>query len=229
MASPRWYPTVESIADGTLVIVGGSTSGGYINRNTPNTDPTYQGDGSGSIQNLDAGGANPTYEYFPTRTNITAKGSYQGMQMSDFMTKTSGLNMYPHMYLMPSGRIFMNANVSNILWDHNQNHEIPLPDTPGGVVRVYPASAATAMKPLTPDNQYTPQILFCGGMVLDNDNDWGNYTGPNVNMYKTPTSRYALYFSSSQPLLSCRCKGSVEGCAADCQEFFGQELRQHPT
>lgn len=183
------YPTVESIADGTLVIVGGSTSGGYINRNTPNVDPTFEAASGGSIQNLAAGGANPTYEYFPRRDNVTQKaGAYQGMQMSKFMTTTSGLNMYPHMFLMPSGRIFMNANVSNVLWDHNANVETALPDTPGGVIRVYPASAATAMKPLTPANSYTPTILFCGGMVLDDDEKWGNYTAPNVDMYQTATS-----------------------------------------
>lgn len=190
MNSNRWYPTTETLASGEVVIVGGSTSGGYINRNTPNTDPTFAtATGGGSIYNLNAGGANPTYEYFPNRTNITAQGSFAGMQMSKFMTTTSGLNMYPHMFLMPSGKIFMNANVSNILWDHNQNVEIPLPDTPGGVVRVYPASAATAMKPLTPANKYTPEILFCGGTVLENDDQWGNYTAPNVNMYETPASK----------------------------------------
>lgn len=188
--SPRWYPTVETLASGEAVIVGGATSGGYINRNTPNTDPTFAtSSGGGSITNLAMGGANPTYEYFPNRTNITAEGSFAGMQMSKFMTTTSGLNMYPHMFLLPSGKIFMNANASNIIWDHNQNVETPLPDTPGGVVRVYPASGAVAMKPLTPANKYTPDILFCGGMVLDNDDQWGNYTAPNVNMYETPASK----------------------------------------
>lgn len=188
MNSMRWYPTVETIASGEAVIVGGSTSGGYINRNTPNVDPTFATlTRTGSIYNLAAGGANPTYEYFPNRS-VTAQGSYSGMQMSNFMTTTSGLNMYPHMFLMPSGKIFMNANTSNVLWDHEKNHETALPETPGGVVRVYPASAATAMKPLTPANNYTPDILFCGGTVLENDDQWGNYTAPNVNMYETPAS-----------------------------------------
>lgn len=74
------------------------------------------------------------------------------------MISTSGLNMYPHTYLMPSGKIFVQANYSTILWDHVQNVETPLPDMPDQVVRVYPASGATAMLPLTPDNNYTREL-----------------------------------------------------------------------
>ncbi len=76
----------------------------------------------------------------------------------------------------------MNANASNILWDHNQNQEITLPAMPGGIIRVYPASAATAMLPLTPANNWTPTILFCGGQYFEDDSIWGNYTAPGSNI-----------------------------------------------
>ena len=36
-------------------------------------------------------------------------------------------------------------------------------------VRVYPASGGTAMLPLTPDNNYTATILFCGGSNIQPD------------------------------------------------------------
>jgi hypothetical protein len=55
------------------------------------------------------------------------------------------------------------------------------------IVRVYPASGATAMLPLTPDNNYTPTILFCGGTIMSDD-DWGNYSYPNTNTYEIPAS-----------------------------------------
>lgn len=55
------------------------------------------------------------------------------------------------------------------------------------IVRVYPASGATAMLPLTPDNNYTPTILFCGGTYLTDD-QWGNYSSPNVELYNAPAS-----------------------------------------
>ncbi|GAC74662.1 hypothetical protein PANT_12d00078 [Moesziomyces antarcticus T-34] len=157
LQSARWYPGIEVLEDGSVLFVGGAVGGGYINRNTPNVDPLYEG-----------GGSNPTYEYFPSKGNTS---------ICQFMGNTSGLNMYPHTYLMPSGKIFMQANFSTMLWDHVNNVETYLPDMPGRVVRVYPASGAVAMLPLTPQNKYTATILFCGGSVMS-DTLWGNYAGP---------------------------------------------------
>ncbi|KAH9915158.1 DUF1929-domain-containing protein [Epithele typhae] len=127
MQSMRWYSTAEARADGSIAIIGGMTGGGYINRNTPNTDPATQ-----------------------------------GMQ---FMVKTSGLNAYPHTFLMPSGKMFLQANYSTMLWDPDTNTETDLPDMPGQIVRVYPASGATAMLPLTPENNWTPTVIFCVGQL----------------------------------------------------------------
>jgi hypothetical protein len=58
---------------------------------------------------------------------------------------------------------------------------------PGQIVRVYPASGANAMLPLTPANNYTPTILFCGGQYID-DYSWGNYSFPFANMWTIPAS-----------------------------------------
>ena len=92
MQKQRWYATAEALADGTVVLIGGFVNGGYVNRNMPNTDPTYEG-----------GAAEPTYEFYPSR------GAAQVMQ---FMTTTSGLNSYAHTYLMPSGKMLVQANLS---------------------------------------------------------------------------------------------------------------------
>ena len=59
---------------------------------------------------------------------------------------------------------------------------------PNGVIRVYPASAATAMLPLTPANNWTPTILFCGGSTIS-DQDWGDYTGPFVDTWNIQASK----------------------------------------
>ncbi|KAF9511806.1 copper radical oxidase [Hydnum rufescens UP504] len=165
----RWYSTAEPLANGTLVIVGGFVNGGYINRNYPNTDPAYEG-----------GAAEPTYEFYPPLSGYTP-------QVMNFVVNTSGLNSYPHLFLMPSGKIFAQANYSTTLWDYDQNKEYPLPDTPGQIVRVYPASGAVAMLPLTPANNYTPTILFCGGTHID-DALWGNYSYPVANTWEIPAS-----------------------------------------
>lgn len=83
MQTARWYPGVEVLADGSIVLIGGATGGGYINRNYPNLDPGYQGTpGMGSPTNID-GGANPTYETYPST------GPVKEMQ---FMITTSGVS-----------------------------------------------------------------------------------------------------------------------------------------
>ncbi|CAE6409207.1 unnamed protein product [Rhizoctonia solani] len=168
MQRKRWYSTAEPLADGSIILIGGFVNGGYINRNTPNVDPAYEG-----------GAAEPTYEYWPSR--------YSPPKVMQFMIDTSGLNSYAHAFLMPSGKIFAQANYSTIMWDHDQNIETKLPDMPGRVIRVYPASGAVAMKPLTPENNWTPDILFCGGSDMPED-AWGNYSYPNINTWEYPAS-----------------------------------------
>lgn len=59
---------------------------------------------------------------------------------------------------------------------------------PKGVVRVYPASGATAMLPLTPKNNYTPTMVFCGGSDMD-DSMWGTFGGPAIDTWTHPASK----------------------------------------
>jgi Domain of unknown function (DUF1929) len=59
---------------------------------------------------------------------------------------------------------------------------------PGQIVRVYPASGANAMLPLTPGNNYTPTIIFCGGQYMEDD-WWGNYSYPAVDTWNVPASQ----------------------------------------
>ncbi|EEB99717.1 hypothetical protein MPER_00542, partial [Moniliophthora perniciosa FA553] len=143
MQKKRWYSAAEPLADGSVVLIGGFVNGGYVNRNYPNVDPAT------------SGAAEPTYEFYP------ADG--REAQFMNFMVKTSGLNAYAHTFLMPSGKMFVQANISSILWDPINNIETELPDMPEGIARVYPASGAVAMLPLTPANNYNPTIIFCGG------------------------------------------------------------------
>ncbi|CAO1627348.1 unnamed protein product [Parajaminaea phylloscopi] len=184
MLSQRWYPGIETLADGSIVLIGGASNGGYINRNYPNTDPAFSGTGI-TIANVNGGGSNPTYEFYPRKANYPAGNGTLGW--SNFMIKTSGLNMYPHTFLLPSGNIFMQANYSTAIWNYTANTEVYLQDMPGQIVRVYPASGATAMLPLTPANNYTPTILFCGGFYAD-DSLWGDFGAPRFNPLETASS-----------------------------------------
>ncbi|KAI0334267.1 hypothetical protein GY45DRAFT_1367779 [Cubamyces sp. BRFM 1775] len=165
---PALDSAAEPMGDGTIVLIGGFTNGGYINRNYPNLDPATEFQA-----------ANPTYEFFP------ANGRQE--QFMNFMNKTSGLNAYALTYLMPSGKMLVQANFSTTLWDPVKNEETDLPDMPGKIVRVYPASGANAMLPLTPENNYTPTVIFCGGIYMD-DWSWGNYSWPFADTWAIPAS-----------------------------------------
>ena len=58
---------------------------------------------------------------------------------------------------------------------------------PGKIARVYPASGGNAMLPLTPANNYTPTLIFCGGQYLE-DEQWGNYSWPFIDTWTVAAS-----------------------------------------
>ncbi|THU94176.1 DUF1929-domain-containing protein [Dendrothele bispora CBS 962.96] len=140
MDSRRWYPTVETLEDGTVIILGGCTNGGFVN---------------------DAGQNIPTYEFFPSRGNPVH---------SSILDRSLPANLYPLTWLLPSGKLLIQSNWNTVLLDYHTNEETPLDDIPDAV-RTYPASAGTAMMPLTPANNWTATIMFCGGTNLQPD-EW---------------------------------------------------------
>ncbi|KAL0956614.1 hypothetical protein HGRIS_002750 [Hohenbuehelia grisea] len=154
MTSKRWYPTVETLEDGTVIILGGCNDGGYVN---------------------DAYQTNPTYEFFPSRGGPVA---------SPILQDTLPANLYPLTWLLPSGRLLIQSNWATVLLDYKKNKEFTLPDIPDAV-RTYPASAGTIMLPLTPANNWTATVLFCGGSNLQ-PNQWDKSI--NIPTFKASTS-----------------------------------------
>lgn len=83
MRSSRWYPGIETLTDGSILLIGGAVGGGYINRNTPVVDQFFQTlDNSGGLDKIDVGGANPTWEFFPDKGNP--------LQIMQFLGTTGG-------------------------------------------------------------------------------------------------------------------------------------------
>jgi len=158
MSSRRWYPTVETLEDGSCIIIGGDQFGGFLNS---------------------AANTNPTFEYFPP------KGSDGPIGLS-ILENTLPANLYPLTWLLPSGNLFLQVNWAAAVFDYKANDfagtEVPFPNIPGAV-RTYPASGASTMLPLTPQNNWTATILFCGGANLQ-PSQWGT----DWNMAAYPTS-----------------------------------------
>jgi len=84
----------------------------------------------------------------------------------NFLNITVPVNLFPLTWLTKSGKLFMQAGYKTMLYDMTTLTETYLPDMPYAQ-RVYPASAAAVMLPLTPANGYTETILFCGGSAVN--------------------------------------------------------------
>ncbi|CAD6584829.1 MAG: hypothetical protein CYPHOPRED_002864 [Cyphobasidiales sp. Tagirdzhanova-0007] len=160
MQSERWYPSVETLQDGSLAIIGGMRDGGYVN--------TEYAD-------------NPTIEYFPSKGNETGL---------NILAETLPCNLYPLTWLLPSGNLLIQSNLGAEVFDWQNAVEHPLPNIPHAV-RVYPASGATAMLPLTPANNWTATILFCGGTNLQPD-QWETTPTWNVAAYPADNTCVSL-------------------------------------
>ncbi|EJU01093.1 copper radical oxidase [Dacryopinax primogenitus] len=145
MTTRRWYPTIENLEDGSLIVIGGDEWGGYVN------DPSQN---------------NPTYEFFPSQ------GAPIGLNI---LLNSMPCNLFPLTWLLPSGNLLIQSNWMAEVFDYKNAVEYPLPNIPNAV-RVYPASGATAMLPLTPANNWTATVIFCGGTNLEPD-QWPDQPG----------------------------------------------------
>ncbi|KAK7062811.1 hypothetical protein VNI00_000304 [Paramarasmius palmivorus] len=142
LTSKRWYPSSVRIEDGSVIIWGGSVSGGFING---------------------AGINNPTYEFYPPK-NING---FNGLQIrSQFMVDTLNGNHFPILIQLPDGNIFVAANQAAMIFNWRTNTETRLPGIPNGVRISSPFSAGAVLLPLTPENNYTPEVMICGGSTV---------------------------------------------------------------
>ena len=81
------------------------------------------------------------------------------------------------------------ANWKTALLDYKTNKETALDDIPGAV-RVYPASAASIMLPLTPANNWTATIVFCGGSDVKPD-QYSFFSRPFLLLFINPAYRWS--------------------------------------
>ncbi|KAI8603437.1 glyoxal oxidase N-terminus-domain-containing protein, partial [Dissophora ornata] len=134
LTAGRWYPTVETLADGRLFIIGGANRGASENSEEISVS---------SWELYPPLPSNPTH--FP------------------FLLETLPYNLYPMVNLMPDGNLFIFANTRAIIfstktWSIIKN----LPDLPGPP-RNYPLSGGSLLLPLRPENNYEPEVFICGG------------------------------------------------------------------
>lgn len=121
------------------------------------------------------------------------------------------VNLFPLTWLLPSGNLFIQAERQAEIFDYKKAIEYPIANIPHSV-RVYPASGGTAVFPMTPQNNWTSTIIFCGGTNLDAD-QWT--TTWNIAAYAADTSCVTispdvdLTWYEDDPLDSGRSMGNV--------------------
>ncbi|KZS88395.1 hypothetical protein SISNIDRAFT_552644 [Sistotremastrum niveocremeum HHB9708] len=153
--SSRWYNTVTRIPDGSAMIVGGAHAGGWINNASTN---------------------NPTYEFYPP------KGDGKSIQMS-FLANTLHANLFPIVFTLADGRIFLAANQDAIIYDIGSKSEQTLPKIPNNVRITYPMAGTGVLLPLDPAKDYQSEVLICGGSTISD-----TMAGYDISS-KTPASK----------------------------------------
>ncbi|ORX48536.1 hypothetical protein DM01DRAFT_1326263 [Hesseltinella vesiculosa] len=153
MTQNRWYPTVEQLPEGDLFIIGGSTKGAAVNRDEINV---------------------PSYEFWPPRP--------EGEIHMQFLNDTMPYNLYPFVFVLPDGHLFIFASHQSMIFDYKNNKIVKtLPDMPG-VPRSYPLTGGAMLLPLDPDNDYNPEILICGGSDRMNKDARADDTCGRINL-----------------------------------------------
>lgn len=168
-----------------------------------NSDKRFQngGCGWGGFVN-DASQTNPTWELFPPDGN-------SGPVTSPLLQRTLPANLYPIMFLLPSGLLFVQANWGTALLDYKNKKEYQLPDVPDAV-RTYPASAGTALLPLTPANNWTATVLMCGGSNISNwQTNWDIAAHPASSSCVRITPDVAQDYEEDDPLPENRSMGNL--------------------
>jgi len=87
-----------------------------------------------------------------------------------FLNETLNANFFPLLMQLPDGNFFVAARDKAIIWDWKTNQEVKrLPDVPNGIIISNPIPASATLLPLTPENDYTPEVLICGGSPYPDD------------------------------------------------------------
>ncbi|KAI0737810.1 glyoxal oxidase precursor [Daedaleopsis nitida] len=132
----RWYPSTIRIFDGSLMIVGGMHEDAAFY----NIDPAL------------------SFEFFPPKEDAP--------RPSEFLKRSLPTNLFPRVFALPDGKVFMVANNQSIIYDVEANTETILPDIPNGVRVTNPMDGSAILLPLSPPD-FVPEVLVCGGTAQD--------------------------------------------------------------
>jgi hypothetical protein len=100
-----------------------------------------------------------SFEFVPKKDNGVPRPS-------PFLERSLPANLFPRVFALPDGKVFMIANNQTIIYDVETGTETRLPDIPNGVRVTNPLDGTATLLPLTPP-LFTPEVLVCGGSSID--------------------------------------------------------------
>ncbi|KAL9440674.1 hypothetical protein AB3S75_019357 [Citrus x aurantiifolia] len=149
LAEPRWYSTQVMLSDGSFLVYGGRDAFSY--EYVP-------------VENESNKAAIAFPFLFETQDFLERPGNPKGR----FRLEN---NLYPFVYLLPDGNVYVFANNRSVVHDPKANKIIrEFPQLPGGA-RSYPATGTSVLLPLyLPRDTNKPvdaEVLICGGSVRE--------------------------------------------------------------
>ncbi|RPA80933.1 galactose oxidase [Ascobolus immersus RN42] len=137
LASKRWYPSAQTLADGRVFVTSGSLNG---------LDPGVPANN------------NPTYEI------LSKDGVSNGRDVPmAILVDNQPYYMYPFMHLLKDGKIYVFTAKASQIFDIAQNRITKtLPDMPG-MYRTYPNTGGSVLLPLSAANNWNSKVIICGG------------------------------------------------------------------
>ncbi|KAL9086946.1 MAG: hypothetical protein Q9159_003908 [Coniocarpon cinnabarinum] len=137
LSSARWYPSVQTLNDGSVFVASGSLTG---------LDPT------------NASNNNPTYEM------LNSDGISNGIAVSmDLLVKAQPYYMYPFIHLLRDGSLFIFVSKTAEIFEPTSNKTVrQLPEL-SGQYRTYPNTGGSVMLPMSRATNWTSDIVICGG------------------------------------------------------------------
>ncbi|KAI5301135.1 hypothetical protein KEM55_002225 [Ascosphaera atra] len=135
--SERWYPTVQIMPNGHVLVVSGSLTG---------LDP------------MNPKNNNPTYEML----NADAK-PYGGSIAMPILADNQPYYMYPYVHVLKDGNIFIFVSRSSELFDIRNGKTVKKYPDLNGDYRSYPNTGSSALMPLRAEDDWEPEVMVCGG------------------------------------------------------------------
>nr|ATV82122.1 copper radical oxidase [Strobilurus tenacellus] len=167
LTSNRWYPSSIRLEDGSVMIYGSVVV------------PVFLLVHKHILSSIRRASTTLHTNIFLRRIST----GFNGTQIpSQFLRDTLNGNHFPVMVYLPDGTIFVAANQAAMILNWKTNTETRLPGIPNGVRIASPFSAGATLLPLTPENNFTPEVMICGGSTVSDS------VNPTTLSSQTPTS-----------------------------------------